>query len=42
MRKTLMLIVMFGLLVLRLPAEAVELTVVYSNDTRGWIDPCPT
>ncbi len=42
MRRMVLLILMFGLLALWQRVEADELTLLYSNDTRGVIDPCPT
>ncbi len=37
-----LLVIMLGLLALRPPAEASEFTILYSNDTIGFVDPCPT
>jgi hypothetical protein len=42
MRRVILLTLAFGLLVFCHHVEAVELTLVYSNDMRGVIDPCPT
>lgn len=42
MKRMALLILVFGLLLLYGRVEAVELTLLYSNDTRGVIDPCPT
>jgi hypothetical protein len=42
MGKIPLLALLFGLLVLWQPAEAGEFTILYSNDTIGFIDPCPT
>jgi len=42
MKRMALLTLMLGLLVLCHHAEAGELTLLYSNDTRGVIDPCPT
>lgn len=42
MRRMALLILVFGLLLLHGRGEAAELTLLYSNDTRGVIDPCPT
>lgn len=42
MRRMALLILAFGLLLLYGRVETAELTLLYSNDTRGVIDPCPT
>jgi hypothetical protein len=42
MGKILLLALILGLLVLWQPAEGSEFTILYSNDTIGFIDPCPT
>jgi hypothetical protein len=40
MRRMALLILMLGLVVLWQPVEASQVTLVYSNDTLGYIDPC--
>ena len=42
MRSKVLSILMFGLLLLCQNGQAGELTFLYSNDTGGMIDPCPT
>ncbi len=42
MRRMVLLILMFFLLALYRSAETGEFTLLYSNDTGGVIDPCPT
>jgi hypothetical protein len=42
LKRAALLIIIFGLLVLCHRAEAGELAMLYSNDTGGMIDPCPT
>ena len=42
MKRTALLITIFGLMALSHRAEAGELAMLYSNDTGGVIDPCPT
>ncbi len=42
MKRMILVTLALGLLVLCQPVEAVELTLLYSNDMRGIIDPCPT
>jgi hypothetical protein len=42
MRRMALLILVFGLLFLCGRGEAAELTLLYSSDTGGVIDPCPT
>lgn len=42
MGKILLLVLLFGLLLLCQTAEAGEFTILYSNDTIGFVDPCPT
>ncbi len=42
MRRLILLTLAFGLLIFCQPVQAGELTLVYSNDMRGVIDPCPT
>jgi hypothetical protein len=37
-----LLILMVGLLIFCQRVQAVELTLLFSNDMRGVIDPCPT
>jgi hypothetical protein len=37
-----LLILMAGFLIFCQRVQAVELTLLYSNDMRGIIDPCPT
>jgi len=40
--RTALLILIFGLLIFCQHGHADELTLLYSNDMRGVIDPCPT
>ena len=40
MIRTALLILMLGLGVVWQPVEASQLTLIYSNDTLGYIDPC--
>ena len=42
LKRAALLIIIFGLLALYHRAEAGELAMLYSNDTGGVIDPCPT
>jgi hypothetical protein len=42
MRRIALAGLIFGFLVHWQPVEAAQLTILYSNDTRGLIDPCPT
>lgn len=42
LKKAALLIIIFGLLALYHRAGAGELAMLYSNDTGGVIDPCPT
>jgi len=42
MRRMALLILVFGFLFLHGRVETAELTFLYSNDTGGVIDPCPT
>ncbi len=42
MRRAALLILMAGFLIFCQRVQAVELTLLYSNDTHGVIDPCPT
>jgi hypothetical protein len=42
MRRIVLLILMFCLMALCESAETGEFTLLYSNDTGGVIDPCPT
>ncbi len=40
--RTALLIILVGFLIFCQRVQAVELTLLYSNDMRGIIDPCPT
>ncbi len=42
MKRAVLLIIIFGLMAISHLAEAGELAILYSNDTAGEIDPCPT
>lgn len=42
LKRAVLLIIIYGLLALYHRAEAGELAMLYSNDTGGVIDPCPT
>ena len=42
LKRSALLIIIFSLMALSHRAEAGELAMLYSNDTRGVIDACPT
>jgi hypothetical protein len=42
LKRMVLSILMFGLLLLCQNGQTGELTLLYSNDTGGVIDPCPT